>query len=64
MFATLEFIAGVALLFIATVSFWLARPGRPFNSWLVKHSIVESMFPLFLISTIALAVAAFVNFLV
>ena len=34
MFATLEFFAGVVLLLIAIVSFWLARPGRPFNSWL------------------------------
>lgn len=64
MFATLELIAGIVLLLVAIGSFWLARPGRSFNSWLLKHSVVESMFPMFLLSTIALAVAAFVNFLI
>ena len=61
MFATLEFIAGVVLLFVTISSFWLARPGRSLNSWLLNHSVLESMFPLFIITTGALAVALFVR---
>ena len=61
MYTTLEFIAGVILLFVTISSFSLARPGRCLNSWLLKHGVLESMFPLFIITTGVLAVALFVK---
>jgi hypothetical protein len=58
-FATLEFIIGVVLLFITIGSIWLSLPGGSLNSWILKHGAVEAMFPLFIITSLAFAVAAF-----
>jgi hypothetical protein len=36
----------------------MALPGKSLNSWLLKHSAAEAMFPLFIMTTLLISVAA------
>jgi hypothetical protein len=58
--ATLEIVVGVVFLLITIVSFWMAMPGKSWNTWLLKHSTAEAMFPVYIMLTLAISVAGFV----
>jgi hypothetical protein len=58
--ASLEIVVGVVFLLTTIVSFWMVLPRKSWNRWLLKHSSAETMFPLFIMLTLAISVAAFV----